>query len=65
MGEYETNKFFILGGVLYAGVGSFLTLAVYLRGNDSAYTSEQNWFDALEMGLIWPWHVLKYIGIVA
>jgi hypothetical protein len=59
------NKYFILGGVLYAGVGSFLTLAVYLRGNDSAYTSEQNWFDALEVGLIWPWHVLTYIGIVA
>ncbi len=58
------SKIFILGGVLYAGVGSFLTLAVYFRGNDSAYTSDQNGFDALEVGLIWPWHVLKAIGIV-
>ncbi len=66
MGEYKTmNKYFILGGVLYAGVGSFLTLVIYLRGNDSAYTSDQNWFDALEVGLIWPWHVLKSMGIVA
>ena len=59
------NKYFVFGGVLYTGVGAFLALAIYLRGNDSAYTSEQNWYEALEVGLIWPWHMLKYMGIVA
>jgi hypothetical protein len=59
------NKYFVFGGVLYTGVGAFLTLAIYLRGNDSAYTSEQNWYEALEVGLIWPWYMLKYMGIVA
>ena len=59
------NKYFAFGSVLYVGVGTFLALALYLRGSDSAYTSEQNWYEALEMGLIWPWHVLKYMGLVA
>lgn len=59
------NKFFAFGGVLYVGIGGVLALALYLRGNDSAYTSEQNWYEALEVGFIWPWHVLKYMGVVA
>lgn len=50
---------------MYTGIGSFLTLAVFLRGNDSAYTSEQNWSDALVVGLTWPWQLLQYMGIVA
>jgi hypothetical protein len=50
------KKFFALGGVLYVGIGAFLTLAIYLRGSDSAYTSDQPWFEALEVGLVWPWH---------
>ena len=66
LGEYETvKKYFALAGVLYAGVGSFITLVVYLRGNDSAYTTGQNWYDAFELGLTWPWQVLKYVGIGA
>ncbi len=59
------KKYLVFGGVLYAGVGTFIALVVFLRGNDSAYTSNQNWSDALEMGLIWPWRVLKSMGIVA
>lgn len=59
------KKFFALGGVLYVGIGAFLTLAIYLRGSDSAYTSDQPWFEALEVGLVWPWHVLKHLGVVA
>ena len=59
------SKFFAFGGVLYVGVGTFLGLAVYLRGNDSAYTNDQNWHDAFELALTWPWYVLKFIGLVA
>lgn len=59
------KRFFVLGCVLYAGIGSFLSLAVYMRGSDSAYTADQNWFDALEVGLTWPWKLLQYMGIVA
>ena len=59
------QKYFTLGAVLYVGIGAFLALAVYLRGSDSAYTSDQNWFEALEVGLVWPWHVLKFMGVVA
>lgn len=59
------KKYFVFAGLLYVGVGSFLTFAVYLRGNDSAYTSEQNWHEAFEVGLTWPWHVLKFVGLVA
>ena len=62
-GGIGMKRCFAFGGVLYAGVGLFLFLAVYLRGNDSAYTSQQNWSDALEVGLTWPWHVLQYFGI--
>jgi hypothetical protein len=51
-------------GVLYAGVGSFLFLAIYLRGSDSAYTTDQSWVDAFEAGLTWPWHLLQSLGIV-
>ena len=58
------KRCFALGGILYAGIGSFLSLAVYLRGNDSAYTTDQNWSDALVVGLTWPWHVLQYMGVV-
>lgn len=59
------KRFFIFGGIIYTGIGSFLTLAVYLRGNDSAYTSDQNWSDALVVGLTWPWQLLQHIGVVA
>jgi len=52
------------GGAVYLGVGSFLFLTIYLRGSDSAYTSQQNWTDAFEVGLTWPWHVLHGLGIV-
>ena len=65
-GEFKTmKKYLTFGGVLYVGIGAFLTLMIYLRGSDSAYTSDQNWFEALEVGLVWPWHVLKYMGVVA
>jgi hypothetical protein len=40
------KKIFAFGGVLYVGIGAFLTLAIYLRGSDSAYTSDQPWFEA-------------------
>ena len=58
------NKFLAFGGVLYAGVGSFLAVAIYLRGSDSAYTSELSWTEALEAGLTWPWQVLKFVTLV-
>ena len=59
------KKLFTFAAVLYAGIGSFLAVAIYLRGSDSAYTSEQNWSKALEVGLTWPWQVLKFMGVVA
>ena len=59
------NKYFAFGGVVYAGIAVFLTLAIYLRGSDSAYTNDQNWYEALEVGLVWPWYVLRFMGVVA
>ena len=59
------KRCFVFGGILYTGIGSFLTLAVYLRGNDSAYTTDQNWSDASVVGLTWPWQLLQYMGVVA
>lgn len=57
------GRYFAFGGLLYAGIGSFLFLAIYLRGNDSAYTTDQNWYDAFEVALIWPWRLLQGMGI--
>ena len=66
VGEYTRMKRYLtFAGILYAGVGTFLALAVYFRGNDSAYTSNQNWSDALVVGLTWPWQVLQHLGFVA
>ena len=59
------RKYFVFAGLLYVVLGTFLTFTIYLRGNDSAYTSQQNWYEALEVGLTWPWHVLKFVGLVA
>ena len=59
------KKLLAFAGVLYVGIGAFLAVTIYLRGNTSAYTKDQNWYDALEVGLVWPWHVLKYLGVVA
>jgi len=58
------KRCFAFGGILYAGIGTFLFLTVYLRGNDSAYTTDQSWSDALVVGLTWPWQVLQYMGVV-
>jgi hypothetical protein len=52
-------------GVLYSGVGSFVFLVMVMRGSDSAYTSNQNWYEAFEVALAWPWHFLQGIGIGA
>ena len=57
------NKYLGFGGVLYAGVGTFLGLAVYLRGNESAYTNDLPWYEALEVALTWPWELLKFFGL--
>lgn len=58
------GRIFAFAGVLYAGVGTFLFVVVYLRGNNSAYTTDQSWSEAFQLGLTWPWHVLQSLGIV-
>ena len=65
MGEWvDMRQYLAFGGVVYLGIGLFLFLAVYVRGNDSAYTSQQHWSDAFEVGVMWPWKLLQGLGIV-
>lgn len=58
------KRYLAFGGAIYTGVSAFLFLAIYLRGSDSAYTTNQSWVDAFEAGLTWPWHLLQGLGIV-
>ncbi len=59
------QKYFVFGGVIYAGVATFITTGYYLQGSNSAYSSHVTLVDAMEVGLSWPWQLLQVAGIGA
>ena len=59
------RKYLAFGGIIYAGVATFITTGSYLRGSNSAYSSHVTLVDAMEIGLSWPWQLLQVAGVGA
>ena len=54
-----------LGGIVYATMALFFAMTYFMSGGGNAYSAHISLIEAMEMGLVWPWHFMEYVGLSA